>query len=161
MNAFPRILVIDDDRFWLETLAEFLRRRGFVVLEAKSAYEALDVLDREEVALVISDYRLPGMDGLHLVRHLRQRRKRVAVVMVSNEEEPKLAERVLSAGALAFLAKTSAPGHLVRKIRQVIRSLLVKELAAPTVQLWQRLLPNHIAMDAGKTMIVLSTPRPA
>ena len=140
MHPFARVLLIDDDLLWLETLAEFLRRKGFLVLEAADAGRALEILEEEEVSLVITDYRLPGMDGLRLLHQIRQRK--VAVVMVSSEDEPGLPDRALSAGALAFVAKTTAPGQLLRKIRQVISTLLIKELAAPSVQLWQRLLPN-------------------
>src|SRR5207253_563893 len=118
MQPFPRILLIDDDLLWLETLAEFLRRRGFLVAEAADADRALEILEREEISLVITDYRLPGMDGLHLLRHIRRRRRKVAVVMISGEDEPSLPHRVLSAGALVFLTKTTAPGQLLRKIRQ-------------------------------------------
>jgi DNA-binding response OmpR family regulator len=142
MNTFPRILLVDDDLLWLETLAEFLRRKGYVVLEAADAGKAFEILESEEVTLVISDYKLPGMDGLNLLRRIRQGRRQIAVVMVSSEDEPTLPQCVLSAGAQAFVAKTAVPGQLLRKVRQVINTLLVKELAAPTVQLWQRLLPN-------------------
>src|SRR5438876_8171253 len=139
MQTFPRILLIDDDLLWLETLAELLRRMGFFVLEAAEAGRALEILEREEVSLVITDYKLPGMDGIHLLHHIRQRRRKVTVVMVSSEDEPSLADRAMLAGALAFVTKTTAPGQLLRKIRQVVSTLLVKELAAPAVQLWQRL----------------------
>jgi DNA-binding response OmpR family regulator len=142
MSTFPRILLVDDDLLWLETLAEFLRRKGFVVLEAADAGRALEILANDDITVVISDYKLPGMDGLHLLRRIRQSRRKIAVVMVSSEDEPTLPQSALSAGAQAFVAKTAVPGQLLRKVRQVINTLLVKELAAPTVQLWQRLLPN-------------------
>ena len=142
MSNFPRILLIDDDSFWLESLAEYLRRKGFAVLEARSADEALALLEKEEVSLIISDYKLPGMDGLHLVRHLRHQQRRVAIVMLSSEDEATLADRAVSAGAHAFFAKAAAPSQLLRKIRQIISAALVKELTAPALHLWQRLLPN-------------------
>jgi CheY-like chemotaxis protein len=142
MSVFPHILLVDDDHFWSETLAECLRRRGCIVHEARTALEGLELLKKECFSLVISDYRLPGMDGLHFLRVLRRHRNQVSVVMMSNEDEPNLPQRALAEGALAFLAKTSAPAQLLRKIRQLLASALVKELAPPSLHIWQRLLPN-------------------
>src|SRR5438876_291842 len=142
MTALPRILVIDDDYFWSETLAEFLRRRGFMVIEARDAAEGLGLLNKIEVSLIISDYRLPGMDGLHLLRLLQKQGRGVSVVMVSSEDELSLPKRALAAGAIAYLEKATSPVQFIRKIRQILSRILVKELTAPTLKLWQRLLPN-------------------
>ena len=142
MSVFPQILLVDDDHFWSETLAECLRRKGCIVHEARTALEGLELLQRQDFALVISDYKLPGMDGLHFLRVLRKQSSKVSVVMLSSEDEPSLPRRAVAEGALAFLAKTAAPAHLLRKIRQLLASALVKELAPPSLHIWQRLLPN-------------------
>src|SRR5262249_10985108 len=88
MGTAPRIVRIDDNRDWLETLAEYLREKGYTVFTAADAPEGLACLARNEVALVVCDYHLPGMDGLELVRHLRKQQKDVAILLVSSEEEP-------------------------------------------------------------------------
>src|SRR5438552_8770668 len=103
MITFPRVLLIDDDPFWLESLAEYLRRKGFHVMEARDAMEGLERLETEEVSLVISDYNLPDMNGLRLLRHLRHRRRQMAILIISSEDEPSLPNRIVSAGAIAFL----------------------------------------------------------
>ena len=71
MHPFARVLLIDDDLLWLETLAEFLRRKGFVVFEAADAGRALEIVANDDITLVISDYKLPGMDGWELTRRLK------------------------------------------------------------------------------------------
>jgi CheY-like chemotaxis protein len=138
MHAASRIVLIDDNRFWLETLSEYLRGKGFSVLTADNAFQGLALLERHEVSLVICDYHMPGMDGLEFVRQFQRQAPRVAVVLVSSEEEPALIRRALAEGVRAFLAKTSVPRDLLR----IVRQLLDARAAPPTLHLWQRLLPS-------------------
>lgn len=73
------ILLVDDDTSVLLTLAIALRRRGFVVTVAQSAWQALGLLARQEYNLLISDVRMPGMSGLQLAErvHLMEHPPRV------------------------------------------------------------------------------------
>jgi DNA-binding response OmpR family regulator len=141
MNA-ARIALIDDDRSWLEALSEYLERKGFSVSTATDPVEALALLRDNSIPLVICDYDMPGMSGLELVRCLREQRGNVAILMVSNQEEPSLAQRVLAEGARGFLAKTSSPVQLLRKLRQILADLDTERAQTSALHLWQRLLPS-------------------
>jgi DNA-binding response OmpR family regulator len=141
MNA-PRIALIDDDRSWLEVLAEYLQRKGFRVYTASDPAEGLALLRENSIPLAVCDYDMPGMDGLELVRTLHGQRANVAVLMVSNEEEPALANRALAEGARGFLPKTGSPTQLLRKLRQILADLEQDRLSTSTLHLWQRLLPS-------------------
>jgi two-component system chemotaxis response regulator CheY len=138
MNAGSRIILIDDNHSWLETLSEYLRGKGFSVLTAADASQGLALLERTEVSLVICDYHMPGMNGLEFVRQLQRRGRHAAVLLVSSDEEPTLIRRALAEGVRAFLAKTSVPRDLLR----IVRQLLEARPAPPTLHLWQRLLPG-------------------
>jgi CheY-like chemotaxis protein len=140
MKPVPRIVVIDDNRAWLEVLAEYLRDKGFDVLTATDAARGLPLLEGKEVSLVVCDYHMPGMDGLQLIRHLQQQQRQAAILMLSDDREPSLRARALEAGAQAFLEKSVAPGQLLRKVKQLVDAALAD--ASQTMQLWQRLLPG-------------------
>ena len=134
------IILVDDDRAWREALADYLENEGFRVVATASAAQALRVLGQQEAALVISDYRIPGMNGLELVRSLTQRQRRIAVLLLSSEEQPGLAEQARAAGARGFLAKSTAPRLLLRKIRDLLHE--VGRTQQPSLlPIWQRLLP--------------------
>lgn len=141
MDTAPRIVLIDDNRAWLETLAEYLREKGCTVFTASDAPQGLAHLTRNDVALVVCDYHLPGLNGLELVRQLRKQQKDVAVLMVSSEEEPALAARALAEGARAFLAKTTSPNVLLRQLRQLAEAASLW-CGRAGLRPWQRLLPS-------------------
>ena len=149
MNAAQSVL-IDDDRSWLEALSEYLQRKGFRVVAAADPAEALALLRKNRIAVVICDYNMPGMTGLDLVRSIRLQPGNVPVLMVSNEEEPSLAQRALAEGAWGFLPKTAAPTYLVRKLRQILTELDAAGAPSATLHLWQRLLPSPQRVKRGR-----------
>jgi DNA-binding NarL/FixJ family response regulator len=150
MNA-ARIVLIDDDRSWLEALAEYLQRRGFSVMAATDPAEGLALLRKNNISVVICDYDMPGMTGLELVRSIRQQRGNVPVLMVSSAEEPSLVNRALAEGAWGFLPKTASPTHLVRKVHQILADLDASAAPTSTLHVWQRLLPSPQRWKRGRT----------
>lgn len=143
MVAAPPILLIDDDRAWLETLADYLREKGFAIQTAHDPHQGLAWVEEHGGALAIIDFQMPGMDGLELLRHLRQRHPPLTVLMMSSEEEPSLARQALAAGACAFVAKTAVPLALLRILRQALGGRGAEVTAASARSLPQRRLPPH------------------
>jgi DNA-binding response OmpR family regulator len=141
MHASSQVLLIDDDRNWLETLADCLRQKGFVVRVAERPLLGLVLLEKYDVQAVVTDFRMPEMDGLEVLRQVRRRRP-VPVLLLSSEEDPALAARALAEGARAFLPKSTAPRLLVPELVRflaaaVMESALAWALSFPT----DRLLP--------------------
>jgi len=79
----PTVLVVDDDRNTRETLKRGLTRAGYEVLTAENGNKAVPVLQEREVDLLITDYKMPGMDGLRLAATATVVRPHVAVIMIS------------------------------------------------------------------------------
>lgn len=130
------VVLIDDDRCWVETLTEYLEAKGFSVLTAGLARAGLALLEEANAALVLVDYQIPDMNGLEFLKHLRGCNRSVAAVLLSGYNDPTLSKRALSAGAAAFVAKSQAPTHLMNAIREALAASTVEE-SHP----WQRLLP--------------------
>jgi CheY-like chemotaxis protein len=68
-----RILVVDDEADLVEILVEDFSQYGVEVFSAASGQKALAILDREPVTVIVSDLRMPGMDGVELLREVRRR----------------------------------------------------------------------------------------
>jgi CheY-like chemotaxis protein len=142
MIATPHIILIDDNRAWLDALAEYFRAHGLVVFTASDPRQGLDLLKDHQVNVVISDFNLPFMDGLQVLRSVRGRAGHVAVVLLTSEEEPSLEKKALAEGAGGFFAKTTEPALLLRKLLQAIAILAAAQQSPRVLEPWQRLLPS-------------------
>jgi DNA-binding response OmpR family regulator len=120
MNPPSRIALIDDDRAWRETLADYLQGKGFDVYPAESARRGLDMLNANDIRLAVIDFNLDEMNGLELLRRLRHRARPVTAFMLSNDDDPTLPARALAEGARAFLYKTTRPSLLLRTLTRTL-----------------------------------------
>ena len=85
--APPRILVVDDDAGQRSLLDSFLRSQGFATILADSGERALELLQAEPFALMISDVRMTGLSGLETLRLLRERHFRLPVRLATSTVE--------------------------------------------------------------------------
>lgn len=106
----PNVLIVDDDEVLRHLTAELVEDVGCTSLVAANADEALALLEETfEIALMITDIQMPGMDGLMLSNVVRQRWPAVALIIVSGNVSP--LEETLPDGAM-FLRKPFASGVL-------------------------------------------------
>jgi DNA-binding NtrC family response regulator len=97
-SSAVRILVVDDELPVRMSLGGYFEDRGFAVLLAESAEEALDILARETVDLVIVDIRLPGMDGNALVLEAHQRQPSTSFLIYTGSTSYRLPENLKAIG---------------------------------------------------------------
>jgi CheY-like chemotaxis protein len=100
VTAPPRVLVVDDVRLVLTSLRRLLERAGFEVEVAESAVDALAVLERVPVDLIVSDFMMPGMTGIEHLRVVAERWPRVRRAMLTAQAEKDLLDRSLADGLL-------------------------------------------------------------
>ncbi|WP_435077904.1 bacterio-opsin activator domain-containing protein [Halococcus sp. AFM35] len=101
------VLFVDDERHVVETAAMALERvsEGFVVHTETSGDAALSRLDAERVDCVVSDYRMPGMDGLELLEAVRERHPNLPVILSTGKGSEDVASDAISAGVTDYLQK--------------------------------------------------------
>ena len=78
-----KVLLVEDEQSMLFTLTNLLKQRGHEVIAASSAEKGLDALGDQQVDLVISDLRLPGMDGMRLIAKVRECSDDVVPIIIS------------------------------------------------------------------------------
>src|SRR2546421_521896 len=102
-----KILLVDDEPAVLFALSEALtdRRRGLHVITAGDGREAIAVLGAQPVHLVVTDLRMPDVDGFELLAHLRRSRPGLPVILMTGLGTAETASRLGSSGALECLAK--------------------------------------------------------
>ncbi|HEY2377554.1 MAG TPA: HD domain-containing phosphohydrolase [Gemmatimonadaceae bacterium] len=121
------LLVVDDERPLRESVARYLRRRGFVVDEAADGAEALAALDGRQFAAVICDILMPGVDGFEVARRAAAADADLAIVMLTAVNDAASAKRALHSGASEYLLKPMELDELGRAIDRALhkRDLLI------------------------------------
>lgn len=114
------MLVVDDNEELAENLAEILELDGLEAATAGSAEEALDVLAKNDFGLVLTDVRMPGMDGVTLLRLVRERWPGLPVIVMTAYTREVDLERARAHGALQVLKKPVEPGAVVGLITRVL-----------------------------------------
>ncbi|HET9822793.1 MAG TPA: response regulator transcription factor [Burkholderiaceae bacterium] len=119
--ASLRLLVVDDHAIVREGLVRVLEagEPGWTVREASNGFQALEVLRREPVDLLIADLSMPGMSGLDLIRRAKDEFPRLPVLVLSMHAEEQYALRAFKAGASGYVTKDGAPAELVQAVRKV------------------------------------------
>jgi CheY-like chemotaxis protein len=113
------ILVVDDDHSLCVMLSRYLEKHGFRVFSAGDALQALDVLGREQIDMVITDYQMPYLDGIGLTEQLKadERYKDLPVILITGNPSDEISERGLRKGVAMMLSKPIDFERLLTLIR--------------------------------------------
>jgi len=100
-----KILLVDDEEGIRKVLAISLRDKGYEVFTAESGDKALQIFDRHEPSIVLTDIKMPGMDGIELLQKMKSSRPETEVIMVTGHGEMELAIQSLKFDATDFITK--------------------------------------------------------
>src|SRR5213080_629941 len=124
------VLIVDDDVALLQALPETVRLRmdGIVVDTADSGAIALNRLDARDYDAIVTDIKMPGMDGLGLLAEIRGRQPDTPTLMITGHGEYDLALRCLRGGAYDFIQKPIDRDHFVASLHRAIRAHAMNRL---------------------------------
>lgn len=124
-QVLPHVLVIDDDPMICDMVAEYMGDNEMRVSTGHSGREMLAIFEQEAVDLVLLDLKLPGEDGMQLLRTLRERATVPIVLLTGRKDE---ADRVmgLELGADDYVTKPFSPRELLARVRAVLRRYQVQ-----------------------------------
>lgn len=114
------ILVVDDDRQILESLLLLLSDDGYRVVTANNAAEALLRLDDRVVQIVLTDIKMPGMDGIELAGRIHERYPEMPVLIMTGYAEVEVAVGALKRGAFDFIFKPINHDHLLHSLGKAV-----------------------------------------
>ena len=137
-------LIVDDEPRLRQVLVHLMRNDGFTCLEAGNGEEALEHLQRSPISLVMSDLRMPRMDGLELLRRIRGCWPDTAVVMITAVADVEVAVSCLAIGAMDYLTK---PFHL-EEVRARVAQALEKRRLVVENRGYQESLQEKVGVQA-------------
>ncbi|MBD3285389.1 response regulator [candidate division WOR-3 bacterium] len=141
-----RVLLVDDEELFLKMTSQALREFGCEVKTATSGEQALKQLNRGYFEVVVLDIRMPGMDGISVLRHLQNQRPTQQVVMLTGQASVPTAIEAMKLGAFDFMLKPCSVDDLMRIIRH----------AAEKVRLERRniILEEELTRTRGEGQII-------
>ncbi len=126
-NRPPSLMIVDDELHVRESLASWFIEDGYEVVTASSGKEALAILGRRHVDVVITDIKMPGMDGLELQRHIRAVDPDVVIILVTAYASVATAVQALKEGAYDYLVKPFDPEELSHVVEKACEKVRLKE----------------------------------
>ena len=118
----PVVLVVDDDELERDLIGEILSQKGYELLYAGNGAEALGVLRKKQPDLILMDVRMPGIDGVEVLRRLKAAEQfaNIPVMMITGQSEKDVVVESLKAGAVDFVVKPPDPEVLLMKVAKFL-----------------------------------------
>ncbi|MFQ6082246.1 MAG: sigma-54-dependent transcriptional regulator [Candidatus Aminicenantia bacterium] len=135
-----KILVVDDEKSILDLLQMVFKKQGYIIKTAMSSQRALEIIDDQEIDLIISDIKMPGMNGLELLKYVKQIDTTLPVIMITAYGSTRDAVEALKAGALDYIVKPFD----IEELKIVVRNALKKrELEQENIRLRKELSERY------------------
>ena len=113
MSETIRILVVDDNPAMAETLADILEMKGFIVQAAASGAEALEILRKQPIDILLTDVKMPGMNGLELYRETRKAYPKLVTIFMTAYTADEFIRQGMAEGVKTILDKPVDIGFLL------------------------------------------------
>jgi DNA-binding response OmpR family regulator len=115
-----RILLAEDEEVLRMLVVDTLEENDYQVDEASDGIEAVQLFDENNYDLLVLDYMMPGLTGLEVIHHVRQKNKEVKILMLSAKSQQFEQEKVIEAGANYFMAKPFSPMELKNMVEDIL-----------------------------------------
>ncbi len=124
-----KILIVEDDRIYQRWMAKIVENFGSEVFLSSNGTEAIEILKKEPISIVISDLCMPDTDGIELTRHVRNLKldRYVHIIMVTSREDEEDRRQALSNGVDDFITKGTNPSILLARLRTACRMVRHEE----------------------------------
>ena len=120
-----KVLIVDDDKAFLQILAERMQNRGMEVSTAESAAEALKMLEKESYDAVLLDLMMPEMGGIEALQIMRKKQPEIQVIFVTGHPSVSKGVEAIKLGAMDFIPKPVDMNELTQKIQHAKASRMI------------------------------------
>ncbi len=115
-----KILAVDDDSTFSTMIKTYLQKNGYEVLVASNVHAALEIVKKTKPDLILSDYRMPGRDGLEFLADLKDLNCKSPLVLMTGFGDIRLAVRAMKLGARDYLTKPVNPSELLEVVQSIL-----------------------------------------
>lgn len=119
-----KILVVDDEVKECELLRRFFEKKGYTVITSKNGMDAIEKVQNESPDVMLLDIRMPGMDGVEVLKCVREFNKKIGIIMVTAVMDEDIAKNTMKLGADEYITK---PIDLAYLETHVLVNLIMRE----------------------------------
>jgi DNA-binding NtrC family response regulator len=123
----PRILIIDDEPLMRISIADALRAEGYQVKVAATGSEGVDCIKKEQFNIIISDLRLPGLDGLQVLQTCKEVSSRTGVIVITAHGSVETAVEAMKMGAYDYITKPFSMDELLLIVKRLVKMLELED----------------------------------
>jgi len=127
MNRKPTILIVDDEKNILELFHRILKKNEYTVLTANNGKEALELADKERPDLVILDLKLTGINGIEVLRRIKQIDENIEVIAMTGFGTIKTVKAAMRLGAQDYITKPFDINYVSSLIKEALSSIFLKK----------------------------------
>ncbi|RQW88218.1 MAG: hybrid sensor histidine kinase/response regulator [Geobacter sp.] len=149
------LLIVDDEKVNLVLTAQLFRNRGFKVLTASNASDALELVEKEQPEIVLLDYFMPGKDGFSTLTEIKLKFPDIYVIILTGKGSEEIAVTLMKAGASDYVLKPFLNQDLLERVEKVIRVreveirnkelVLERDRLLKEIETWNRMLEMRVA----------------
>ncbi len=150
------VLVVDDEQSIRDGSERILSRMGFEVFKAANGEEGLKILEDHNIAIILLDLKMPGMDGMEVLRLVKQKDSHVLVIVITGFATLETAIEAMKRGAYDFIPKPFEPDQLrivVNRARETIRLTLETEM----LELERQRTLNDLGMEKSRIRTIIES----
>ncbi|HIJ75559.1 MAG TPA: response regulator [Deltaproteobacteria bacterium] len=125
--AKPKVLIVDDEQDFLETIVKRLLKRQVDATGVDSGREAVRILQEQSFDVVILDVRMPGMDGIETLMEIKKRSPLTEVIMLTGHGSIQLGVKGMQLGAFDYVIKPAEFDELLEKVNQAAERKMLHE----------------------------------
>jgi two-component system NtrC family sensor kinase len=122
-----RLLLVDDEFAFINSLSKVFKNRGIVPETAGNGKECLSLLEQTPVDVVVLDVKMPGMNGIETLRHIKSKYPKTEVILLTGHANTQDGVEGIKSGAFDYLSKPIEIEHLFGKIRQAFEKIRLME----------------------------------
>ncbi len=113
------ILIVDDEDNMLQMLKTFFTEKEFCCFTAQNGIKALEILGKEDIDIVITDMKMPEMDGLELLKNIKEKHKNISAVIMTGFSEEYTTTEALNLGADGYITKPFRNKELLLILKRI------------------------------------------
>ncbi len=114
------LMIVDDEPIVRKSLSDWLKEEGFDILTAEDGYKAIELIEKEKVHCVILDLKMPGIDGIQVLKEIKAKRPETKVIMITAYGTIQNAVEAMKIGATDYITKPFDPEDIVESIKRAL-----------------------------------------